>query len=474
MAMAKANTFQVQPQGSASQSIGEAVGQGLGSGLNSLIESKIADLQQRQGVDKRKKTYKEANLPDWLAELPEDKQTLFLKEFDILPPETQQQVSDALNDMGTPDEDKYNQQQQPDQGYQQPQQGFQQPNQGFQQTQPVTENGSMYSPLIPQELQMNKPAEDYGNKEQRIPGLNSLMNAGNGQSSEPRSKENVQSFPEWGHGTNGQAGPMESSNTTPYEFTDKKGFRFQRKPNPQDQRHQDLLEEKRLNRAENRTTQEQQRFDKYIYPQIKAADEKATAIKEEDRALDRIIDATNSGNVQESLAFVNDLLKEAGVDLQKFYNEDTAEIQKFQNYAFKGGSKTFGGKVSNIEFQALMNSFPGLAQSPEGRVRMAELIKLGHQLDYDRVDIMRDIAERHPNISPTQFDNLVAKKLKPLEDGLAKKFKEFGREKSHSVGSEFDELPKASSLPRGSEIVDSHGRSIFNDNGKDWLPRKGK
>src|SRR5580658_8856810 len=101
---------QAPRQGSEAQSLGNALGTGLGTGLSSLIDKKIQDLQQRQGIDSRKKTYAKAGLPEWLAELPEDKQDLFLKEFDILPPESKQQIVEGLNNIGI---------EQPEQQYQQ-------------------------------------------------------------------------------------------------------------------------------------------------------------------------------------------------------------------------------------------------------------------------------------------------------------------------------------------------------------------
>lgn len=204
-----------QPEGSAGQTIAKATGEALGGGLNRLIEKKINDLQQRQGIDRRKETYAKAGLPDWLAELPEDKQDLFLKEFDFLPPQTKQQVIQALGDIGTEGIGQQQQPQQQQQEAQQPQQEAQQPNpMPFVHTQPVTREGKTFSPLV-------KPLEE------RIPALNSLAQAGEGYQREQGRDSGIQSFPELGRGTKGQPGPFESSQNEPLRGTS--GFGLQRK-----------------------------------------------------------------------------------------------------------------------------------------------------------------------------------------------------------------------------------------------------
>ena len=80
-----------------SPSVGENIGGAIGEGLDRLIQHKIADLRKNRSIAERKETYKKAKLPEWLAELDEKQQELFLKEFDFLPPDQQQNVSNALN-----------------------------------------------------------------------------------------------------------------------------------------------------------------------------------------------------------------------------------------------------------------------------------------------------------------------------------------------------------------------------------------
>jgi hypothetical protein len=253
---------QAPRQGSEAQSLGNALGTGLGTGLSSLIDKKIQDLQQRQGIDSRKKTYAKAGLPEWLAELPEDKQDLFLKEFDILPPESKQQIVEGLNNIGI---------EQPEQQYQQQSPSYMQAS-PFMQTEPMEVEGRMFSPLV-----RKQPAETVSPMESKIPGLNSLVQAGEGFQKESGSEGNeTQSFPRLGHGNEGQAGPFESSQQGAHEpsIVDQQGYRLKRKNTAKGEsplsREKHELNLKKFEAEENeRTLQHQLRLAPFIEQEAK-------------------------------------------------------------------------------------------------------------------------------------------------------------------------------------------------------------
>lgn len=72
--------------------------------LSNLIYQKMENFERSQGIQDRKGTYKKLGLPEALAELPDDLQTLMLKEYDFLPPEQKEAVREQFNAIN----DQYN------------------------------------------------------------------------------------------------------------------------------------------------------------------------------------------------------------------------------------------------------------------------------------------------------------------------------------------------------------------------------
>jgi len=200
-----------------------SIGSEIGAGLSQLIESKVANLKKAQGIKEREGIYKEAKLPSWLAKiedpkeramlhketnlgasyedeqqrgyeaqglppwldsLPEQERAKFIEEFQKLSDEDKQKVSKALNNIGAEQygsddpEDENGELSEEEQMAQQPN-GMQAP------------NGA------------EAPVEDRG--DQKLSGLNSLMQAGKGFIPNYGQSNEVQSFPAISHGTKGAA-----------------------------------------------------------------------------------------------------------------------------------------------------------------------------------------------------------------------------------------------------------------------------
>lgn len=194
----------------------ENLGGTVGAGINRLVQKKISDLQRRHQIDERKATYREANLPEWLAELPEEKQSLLLKEWQFLPEEEKETVREHLEKTGESLKQEQNamMQQYAQQSQQQPQQQFRAPQEQSMQINP--EQGASQDQMAQGNQAFRQaPMQEGVNRQlesnRTIPGLNTLMQAGEGMQRDSGGSSEAQSFPRLGHGTQGQPGPMESA-----------------------------------------------------------------------------------------------------------------------------------------------------------------------------------------------------------------------------------------------------------------------
>ncbi len=202
------------------------IGAGFAKGINNLLQKKIADMQKHQGIKERKQTYKQADLPEWLAELPDDFQKLFIKEYKFLPEDQKQQVHEQLNQMSKEYWPDWGTE---EQGHGDQAQGIlpqqlQSPGLGLQEGQQpnpeqLQQAGQMFknAPL--------QPGIEAGKAKNVIPGLNTLAQAAEGFAKQPQQESEVQSFPEIGHGIKGQPSPMQEQmphQTTPREIGPKK------------------------------------------------------------------------------------------------------------------------------------------------------------------------------------------------------------------------------------------------------------
>lgn len=182
------------PEQQQEESFGAKLGSGIRQGLDRLVENKIADLQKRQGIKDRKALYGKMGLPDWMAEMPDEWQDHFVKQFELSPVQDQEAVREDLGQFTQQymqdDEDDMEDQQQESLLPQQMMQGQQSQRQPYFGVQPVPEN-------VQQEMR-------------GIPSMNSLMQAGENQRAQSQPSSSVQDFPSQGRGVSGQPAGMES------------------------------------------------------------------------------------------------------------------------------------------------------------------------------------------------------------------------------------------------------------------------
>lgn len=427
------------------ESFGSVAGDVIGKGLNSIIESKIEGLRKAQGIHDNRKMLKDSNLPEWLIDLHEDDPEtfrLFLKEFDFASPEKKEEMREQLNEIDPTfhgdgeefDEDEQ-QAEQPQSPWDQNQQLTSEPIEG--------ENVvGEYTPLKPVPI-----------KEKPISGMNSLMQAGNGAQRESSNiVSQAQDFPTLGHGTKGQPSSTEQLQPT--------GLRRKTKPvpglTPYQKEHLDFQNKQLQQREEAPLAKSNVKFVNDIY-------EKEAAKHDEDNVLKRVIHVSEQDNVRNPI--LSGVMRQIGIDYEGLKNNDTLEVNKLSNWFLRGGVKMFGGKVSNAEMYALLQSVPNALQTKEGRIRLAKQMLLANQDYHDEKKITARILKDNNDKIPLGIRFEVDREMEAKREKNAEKFiKGIYDEQaiSHKVGQRVNDLSK---LPEGAEVK-KEGKTYIIKNGK--------
>jgi hypothetical protein len=167
---------------------GNEFGKEVRQGLDTILQRK----QKEEAITRRKEAFKQGNLPEWLAELPDNMQTTLLKEYQFLPEQEKQQVQQQLNDMTKQYWTDWNQ---PDE------QDMRSTLMGLKQASP--QGGDLVNmDVFNQKQRLDIP-------ERTIPGTNTLDQAGDSFAPGPRGYDNAaqQMIPREGTGNQGAPSP---------------------------------------------------------------------------------------------------------------------------------------------------------------------------------------------------------------------------------------------------------------------------
>ena len=373
---------------------GRIIGQGTGEGLSSLLEGiaagkakKLEERHKHNEVEKRKLTYEKAGLPTWLAELPEDTQGLLLKEYDMSPQEkfsvdhvTPEQKEQIRQYMSNPESLKAHTEEEISklQRYLNPQ-PQQQEYPGLTNAPIEGENVvGMYSPW--------KPKEDV------IPGMNSLLQAGQGMHREPVQGSQIQDFPRGGRGTAGQ--PAENA-PTPV---------LQRKGKPADyglQIREQQLKDKQQKAIDNSNKSFNNALDTYK----PLADE---IIQDTDKAISLI----EKGNIQFGL--YGNILDTIPYGTNAM-NKDTKEFVSTINDIVDKDSGFTKGVATNFKIKLKQAAKAHLGQDRETAINILNRIKSQKKKLTDLYDIRTELIEANGGDEPKHLGQLAEKVWKSRE-----------------------------------------------------------
>lgn len=432
--------------------LGTALGQGVGSGLSSLIEKKVDELHKNTAEKKRAVTYRKAGLPTWLAELPEEKQDLFLKEFELMPDEIKPQFIEAMENIGIEDVEGSQQAQQEDQEQQQ-------------------------EGLIPQQMQKQPTPSGHMEQAERstIPGMNTLQQAGQSQRSSQGQSSPVQAFPQEVSGTSGAPAPQ--GNFEP-QVPQTKELRQRQPERPRGLQRKGAAGSSAPTRKE--AAAEQKAIDAATKASYESINKDYDKAKRESKTLKRMNHLVNKGDLPFSVFYksLKDLEEhvspEVGVktgaaiggviggalglsggplaipaaaggaaigaavgsgigaiinpivtqlrNIERQIYPDVEEFEKLSASFISGAKAMFGARVTNDELKAYMLTIPTLANTDKGKkaiIRDMEIVNEAAEVKYKASQqVIKNNGGRRPLDYDAQVEALSADKL----DRLAQEF----------------------------------------------------
>lgn len=377
---------------STGQKAGESFAAGIGNVLNMLTQNKLSQLQQRNQTARLGEAFKSLNLPPQLAELPENIQQQFIK--NQFSQQQQSNLADAIGSLLGG--------------------GEQQPTQDMQQQQQ----------FMPQQQQARGPMTQQDALMQSLQGGLSPQRAmapqaQRGPTPEQLKKLNPQQL-------------MQVANL---------GLKQQR---IQEQRQQ-FMTKQELEKEKLRM-RKQEHWDKETLPAHKEIEDLAKAANDSDMRLSRM-EELNEGGGLNSTATETLLRGVEGIlpfgmhlDLTALRTADSQEFNKLSTDFLKDAKKFFGSRVTDNEIKLFLKTVPTLTNSPEGRRRVIQNLRLFNEAARTRAEVADNIIEENGGSRPYNFKSLIEKRSKKTLDDIHTRFKQGIRQKQHPD----EEVPRGS------------------------------
>jgi len=143
---------------------------------------------------------------------------------------------------------------------------------------------------------------------------------------------------------------------------------------------------------------------------------------EEDNILKRIIKVSEKEGSDVRNPVLTGIMRDIGIDYQGLKSGDTLEIDKLGRWFLRGGSKMFGGRVSNAEMYAILDQVPTALQTKEGRVRLAKQMLLANKDYHDEVKVMKSVIKENKGKYPLDLELQVDERMEPIRERNAHNF----------------------------------------------------
>ena len=204
----------------------------------------------------------------------------------------------------------------------------------------------------------------------------------------------------------------------------------------QERRHQEKLalqreqlKTKKELEEEKRQDRKQMHWDKETLPVYKETSDLAKAANDSDIRLGRMEELNESGELN-APGFESALrIAEEGlpfglsIDLTALRTADTEEFNKLSTDFLKDAKKFFGPKITDNEVKLFLKTVPSVVNTPEGRRRVIQNLRLFNEAARTRSDVMNSIIEENNGERPRNLGSLIEKRAKPQLDAIAERFK---------------------------------------------------
>jgi len=351
---------------STGQKAGEAFSGGIGNALNMLAQQKLSHVQQRHKATQIGHALESLGIPAHVAMLPEPVQQAFIKQHLAAP--QQQAFAEALSGLLGGGEQ--------------------------QQAAPV-QQGQQIAPQLQQAMaprgqQPQQQMQQPGMQQARTPGI---------------------SIPK---GINQQQAMQLAQLGLKKQSLEHQKQQFMTK--------QELEQQKRQDRK-------QMHWDKETAPAYKEIEDLAKAASDSDIRLGRM-EELNEGGGLNSTAFETVLRGLEGIlpfgmklDLTALRSADSQEFNKLSTDFLKDAKKFFGSRVTDSEIKLFLKTVPQLSNSPEGRNRVIQNLRLFNEAAKVRATVADNIVEENGGDRPYNFKSLVEKRAKKQLDDIAQTFR---------------------------------------------------
>lgn len=166
------------------------------------------------------------------------------------------------------------------------------------------------------------------------------------------------------------------------------------------------------------------------------------------------------------------ILEKMGLPLGVLGNPDSEEFDKLSKDMLKNIRTYFGARINVVEVENFLKTIPSLLNSPEGRDRVINNLRMllePRKMMFDEYRKIKQESKESGKPMPIDLEETVIERIKPQLDELSKKFQQGSPQpeiaKEAQAGT-FEKMPPAKNH-NGTIIEDDKGVR-YKSNGKTW------
>lgn len=180
-----------------------------------------------------------------------------------------------------------------------------------------------------------------------------------------------------------------------------------------------------IERIEDRFEKKQEKVDattKPFYENIKSLGESA---RESNERLDKMLELIKGGKLPATLpaAFIDFINDKIGIDFSAALGSDAEAFNKLKTDFLRDAKSLFGTRVTDNEIRLFLKRIPSLSQTQQGKLKIINTLKHFYDAAQIKNDVMNEIIEENGGYRPSNLQDLVDKRAKPLLKKEATLFK---------------------------------------------------
>lgn len=190
------------------------------------------------------------------------------------------------------------------------------------------------------------------------------------------------------------------------------------------------LQQQRQQHLEKLSAKEQEEVNKETKPEYDTIQKGYRAAKENNIRLNRMEELIKKGDLSNPLLAAGlDTLSRGierlgvSIDLKAALTADSQEFVKLSADFIKNAKDFFGGRVTDQDLKAFLQTVPTLLQTDEGKLRVINNLRMFNDIALLRKKASDDIIKENGGRRPRNFDSLIDERTESQIDAIADKFK---------------------------------------------------